>query len=147
MFKLVRSACIVIVSGSVLGCGEDGAGPSLASILGTWTATKIELVRVANPATKTDVFAIGVTASLELNANQTFTSTFDAPGSQADISTGTFTYSAGTLTLNTTSSIPPETLTFGVGRSGNTMTLTGGAIDFDFGTGEEPATLNLTLTK
>jgi len=147
MVKIALSAFIAIVSGAVVGCGEDGTGPSLASIVGTWTVTKAEVVSVANPSTRTELVALGPTASLVLNSNQTFARTATFPGEAPEVATGPYTYTSGHLTLNITSSSPPETLSFTLALSGNTMTLTGATISFEFGTIEEQATLNLTLTK
>ena len=148
MGKLARSAFIAIISGVVVGCGDgDSTGPNADSILGTWTVTKAEVISVANPSTKIELVALGFTGSLVLNSNQTFTFTTTIPGESPEVSTGTYTYAAGQLTLNDTSSSPPETFSFTVALSGSTMTLTGGSVEWDFGAGEVQATLNLTLTK
>jgi hypothetical protein len=146
MGKVARFAFIVTISGVVVGCG-DGTGPSADSIAGTWTVTKADVISVANPSTKTELVALGFTGSLVLNSNQTFVFTTTIPGDTPEVSSGTYAYTSGQLTLTTTSSSPPETLSFTVTLSGSTMTLTGGIVEWDFGAGTVEATLNLTLTK
>lgn len=148
MLKFARSAFIAIVSGVVVGCKGDSTGTSLASIVATWTVTRADVISVANPATRLElVGGLGLTASLVLNANETFTLTSTFPGEQPDVETGTYTYTSGHLTLNPTNPSASDTFSFTLALSGNTMTLTGGTVSIDFGTGDQPATLNLTLTR
>lgn len=147
MLKLARSAFIAVVSGVVVGCKGDSTGTSLASIVATWTVTRADAISVANPAIRLDLVGLGLTASLVLNANETFTLTSTFPGEQPDVETGTYTYTSGHLTLNPTNPSASDTFSFTLALSGNTMTLTGGTVSIDFGAGDQPATLNLTLTR
>ena len=143
-----RSTLLIgALCGLAAACGGDSTGPNPPNIVGTWNATKLEFVSIANPATKTDVIAEGATASLTLTSTQTFTLTSTVPGQGAEVSTGTYVETASSLAVTITNPPPTETVTFDLVVSGVTMSLTGGTATFDFGAGEVPAHINITLTR
>lgn len=113
--------------------------------VGTWNATKMEFTRVANPTQKVDIIALGVTFRMTFFADSTWRAILTAPLTQPDTTSGTWTASLDVLTLQQTGQSGEQQFDFVL--SGNTVTLTGASVDWDFGTGNEPATLSITATK
>ncbi len=143
-------ACAV----SLVGCGDDGpSAPPAETLVGTWSATAVDLVSVANAAVRVDlVDDYGATLTLTLTANDAFTMVLDYPdagpggpwGGDATV-TGTWS-STDVLTLQTT---PTSQWQFETVLSGNTLTLTEADTSFDFdgdGTPED-ADFGMTLTR
>lgn len=137
-----------LVGGILIGCKSDTAGPDLPNLVGTWRATRADVSSVANPVTTQELISQGLTFTLVLNANLTCVITTAIPGEGTEVSSGTYVQAASSLVLTITSPAPTTISTFGLGFSGNTLTLTGGDINFDFGSGTEvPAKLNLILMR
>jgi Lipocalin-like domain len=131
-------------------CGDSG--PSMDSFVGTWNATKAEFVSEADATVNADIIALGATFQITFNADSTwrailtFSALVPAGGQVApDTSSGTWTSSIDVLTLVTTGQSGNTQFNFVL--SGNTLTLTGGHMTWDFGTGDEPAILNVTAVK
>jgi len=143
-----RFGLLGLVGVLALGCSGDGTGPNGANVVGTWQATQVVVIKVANPAVTQELVSQGLQLTIVFRSDQTFTATTTLPGNPPEVSSGTYATTASSLTITTTSSSPPETLSFTLSLSGNTLTLTGGSTTFDFsGTGDEPATINLTLSR
>jgi len=138
---------VIVAAAALAACGGS-TGPSPASLVGTWTATKAEFTWVANPGTKVNIVAHGSTVTLVLNADHTYTVTVLTPGEPDDVRTSTWSSSADVLTLNNAPPMQGE-MQFDMSLSGSTLTLTGGHTGFDFNDDQidEDATLNLVLTK
>lgn len=132
------------LAGVVLGCG-GGTGPDLPNVVGTWNATKIQVTNKANVAQTSNLTLLGATLTVVFRSDNTFTATFAAPGQPADASTGTWTQNSSTLTLTDDSSSGSDVNTFAYTVSGGTLTLSGGEIDFDFGSGDVPSKFDLIL--
>jgi hypothetical protein len=136
---------LAIAAVGALACGGDQSGPSVASLVGTWRATKAEVVSAANPSTKVDLVAMGGTVRLVLTDAKTFTLTSTMPGAADDVTTGTWT-----------SSIDMLRLAYGYGSwecdmtlTGNSLSLGGADTDYDFNGDDvdEPAKWYLTLVR
>ena len=140
---------LVGLMGSVLiGCGSYGTESDLPNIVGTWRATRADVTSVSNPATTQELIAQGLTFTLVLNANLTCVVTTAIPGEGTEVSSGTYAQAASSLVLTFTSPTPTSIQTFGLALSGATLTLTGGDITYDFGSGTEVASkLNLVLVR
>ena len=134
-----------VVASAILGCGNDATGPEVADIVGSWHATRAQITSVAHPASTIDIVAIGATLQIVFTANNTFTSTAAFPGEAAETTTGTYTVTAGKLTMTNDQNSGGDVLVFDIALSNGTLSLTGGAIDFDFGTGEEASKLDVNL--
>ena len=147
MKRIHEGMLLALATAAVAGCSSDSTGLSIPDIVGTWHATKFEFVATANSSTKTDVIALGGVATVVLRADATFTITLTAPGQQPIVSSGSYSETATTLTIIITSETPTQTVTFTMDVSGSTMSLTGGVATFDFGSGDVPAFVNLTLVK
>ena len=131
------------LAGVALGCG--GSGPSLPDLVGTWHATKIQVTNKANAAQTTNLTLLGATIQVVFRNDNTFTATFAAPGQPADNSTGSWVQTATSLTLT---DAPPGTdvNVFTYTLSGGTLTMSGGEVDFNFGSGDVPSKFDLILT-
>ena len=144
--RSVRKLVLVgVCAGAVLGCGDSGTGPAPVNLVGTWHATSLRVTSVAHPANTVDLHAVGVTLQVVFTSNHTFTSTFTSPGNAPDVSTGTYAQTATSLTLTDDLSSGGDVLVFTLTSSAGALLLSGGPLDFDFGTGEEPSRLDLTL--
>jgi len=143
-----RGWFVGLAVGAGVACGGDGgAGPSPQSLVGTWGATKAELVMVSNPSTKVDLVAMGGTVQLVLTTANTFTLTVSMPGEPLEQSGGTWS-SGDVLTLTYTSGRSGNQQ-FDISLSGNTLTLTGADTDYDFDDDGvyEAAKVNLALLR
>lgn len=136
----------LIAAGLVLGAAacSDTSAP-MDSFVGTWNATKMVFTSVADTATKLDVIALGATFRMTLAADSTWRAITTEPLATPDTTTGTWSAGVDVLTLEETGQ--SGNIQFQYVMSGNTVTLTGGSVDFDFGGGDEPATLSITATK
>jgi hypothetical protein len=142
----IRKLIFAPVALAVLSCGGTDE-PSIASVSGLWTATRLEYVSVADPAVKVDVIAAGGTATIDLNDNGMYTAVITPPGAAPETTTGTWSYTADTFTLVETGS--SGNMTFDMSLGNDAMTLTGADTEFDFnddGT-DEPAKLNISLVR
>jgi len=133
----------------LVACGDGGTEPSASSFTGSWHATKLEYVSVANPSTKVDVIGQGATLTVQFNGGGGYTSTLTMPGEAQEITTGTWEASVDVFTMRWTEGAFTNEMQFDWTMSGSTLTLVGATSDFDFaGTGElQPAKLNVTLVR
>jgi hypothetical protein len=143
----MRSAVGLVIAGLVVGAAacSDSNAPATDEFVGTWNATSMVFTRVADTTQKMDVIALGATFRITFAADSTWQSIQTAPLTQPDTSTGTWAASIDVLTLTQTGQ--SGNIMFNFVLSGNTVTLTGGNVDWDFGTGDEPAKLSITATK
>lgn len=132
------------VAAMAVACSDD-TGPSEGELTGSWLATKVELVSVANPATKIDLVALGATVRLVLAASNTYTLTLIVPGEPQEVQTGTWSASKDVLTLSDSDGDQQ----FDMSLNGNTLILTGASGEFDFNDDgvDEAATVNVTLVR
>ena len=82
---LLTLAAIGVVSAA---CGGGTSSPSTQSFAGTWNASKYELVSTSSPTTSVNLAAQGASASLVLNADNTFRTTLTLPGQPDEVGTG-----------------------------------------------------------
>lgn len=134
---------------ATLGCGDKGGstGPS-GNLQGTWTATKWEYVNQANTSQKVTAGSLGATVTLAIAAS-TYTITYTIPGLGTQTVSGTYTTSGNTFIITENGSSDPEHVTFSFSNGNNTLTMTDTETNYDFdsdGT-DEPATLNMVLTR
>jgi hypothetical protein len=134
------------MAGLVLGAAAcSDSGPSADSFVGTWSATQMEFTRSANPTETVEIIGEGATFRITFKADSTWTAVLTAPGMSPDTSSGTWSASIDVLTIATTGMSGEQQFQFSL--SGNTLTLSGANAEWDFGSGDEAATLSITLTK
>jgi hypothetical protein len=123
----------------------DATGVEPVDLAGTWTATSIVYTGVENAELSVDVTDEGVTLTLVLGADETFTQTVTEPGLDDEIDTGTYGVAGTNFTLSDSLEDLPDLFT--IARDGDTVTLTISE-EFEF-TNDVPvaATLVITLTR
>ena len=124
--------------------GVNG-GVTVSDLAGTWTATSLVFTSVANPSTSLDAIAGGATFVMQIASSGSYTVTTTTPGQSPDVSTGTITLNGSNIHL----AEPTDTIVGTYTLNGNHLTLhlTSG-INFDFsGSGDEPATIDGSLTR
>jgi hypothetical protein len=122
----------IAIAGLVLGVAAcSDSGPSADSFVGTWDATRI----IGDDGTYRITF----------NADGTWHAVMTVPGVMVDLPSGTWSASIDVLTIVTTGMSGEQQFDYVL--SGNTLTLSGANAEWDFGSGDEPATLSMTLTK
>lgn len=144
MYVRGHALALNVLLGAVAACGNNAAGPSAASIVGNWQATKVQYVSTTGLGT-VDVIAEGGTATLVLHADGTFEYTCALGATVIEDLTGDWDVSDGlTLSMSATNKMQ-----FDVSLSGNTLTLTGAYREYDFNDDSirEPARLDLTLRR
>jgi len=133
-------------------CGDTTAPPR-ETLVGTWRATSVELVSVADPATRVDlVVDLGATVTLVLAEEDDFSLTVRYAGEEPGGPWGTSSEVSGTwsstdvLTLRTS---PTSEWQFEIVLNGDALTLTEADTSFDFGGNGtlEDGKLSLDLTR
>jgi hypothetical protein len=150
MTRIAGAAVVVIAL--VLGCGkEEPTRPreiTLAELVGTWTATKIEFTNKANSNQKIDAIQLGWKYTLTINANGEYAESLSFV-SGARTTTGPVTIQGNNTILPSVFSADfGDDMSFAVTLSGNALTLTGdSAFDFDNNETDEPAKVVIVLQK
>jgi hypothetical protein len=138
-----------IAAGAACGGGDGGSGPNPTEVTGTWQLTKVLFVSQANPTQSVDLITdVGASATLTLNANNSFTFVVTPPPPAAvETTTGTWSLSGQVLTIVRVGF--SGNVQFDATLSGQTLKLAGGHVEFDVnGDGtDEPAILTLEGTK
>ena len=132
-------------------CGGDddeATGPRSNDLIGSWDATAIELISVANPDVNVELVALGAHGRIVLEANGNFGLSVGIPGEPTEFAGGTWS-STTVLTLAFDSGEIEGTWRFSYVLNGDTLTLTGASADYDFNEddNEDPAVLNMTLVR
>lgn len=147
MLNRRRGLVLAVAAAGAMACGGgDGTGPSVESLVGTWRATKAEIVSVANSSTKIDLVTSGATVHLVLTAAKAFTLTMSMPGQPDDVTIGTWSSSRDMMRMvYGTNSAWECDMTL----SGNMLTLNGADTDYDFNDDgvDEPAKWYMTLVR
>jgi len=131
-------------------CGGDDetTGPLSNDLIGSWDATVIELISVANPDVNVELVALGAHGRIVLEANGDFGLSVGVPGEPTEFAGGTWS-STTVLTLSFDSGEIEGTWRFGYVLNGDTLRLTGASAEYDFNEDEieDPAVLNMTLVR
>ena len=138
-------AVLSVLAGGFLGCSSDPSSIEVADLAGTYTATKLEFVSVADPSVKFEAIAAGITVDLVITSGGDYTTTIHSPGDPDDVTTGTVVLDGNKITLN---SSDPTSGTFTL--NGNTLTVhitTGAEFDFDQNGTDDPATVNAVFLR
>lgn len=143
-----RLALAGAVASIAVACGDNGTGPAAPGVVGTWHATTVEFVSVADSTRTTELVSQGLTFSLVFLANLTFQNTTTNPGQSPVASSGTYSETATTLSLTQITPPPIVTVTFVRTLSGNALTLARGQVPYQFGSGAvEPAYVTFQLVR
>lgn len=146
MGNRARAAAVALVA-VVAACGKSGTAPSTAELAGTWRATKVEYVNLANSSQKAELVSSGAVYTLTLTAAGTFTLTGTHPGDDPISLAGNYE-ATDVLTLNYTSGAMGQAQ-FDMALNGNTLTLSGGHAPYDVNGDDqdEESLLNMVLAR
>lgn len=135
-----------LVAAAGTGCGDSGpTGPSASSLIGTWNATKVEMVSLADTTYRIDGLEGGQTLVLYIYEDHSWESIQTRPGEPDFLGAGTWSLSGRTLTI-TADGEDPEA--FRVSCDGSVMRLTLATTwDYDFDGTDEPARMSMHLLK
>jgi len=155
----VLFATLVVVATMATGCGGSSSSsssnssptsptspPAPQGLEGNWRATKAEFVSAANSSKRVDVVAQGTVVTLALTGSS-FVYTIADPGKPPNVTNGTWTSSRDTMALK------PNGVTwswqFDMTQSGNSLTLNGASVEFDFAANGvfEQAKLSMALVR
>ncbi len=141
----VAAAALVAVAGA---CGKSGTAPSSTELAGTWRATKVEYVNLANHNQKVELVSTGAVYTLVLAADGTFTMTGSHPGDDPLSLAGHYEASVDVLKLIYTAGAYGQA-EFDMSLSASTLTLSGGHAPYDVNgdNQDEESLLNLVLTR
>ena len=142
--KLRDMIAAPLVALLTMACGSS-TGISPDDLAGTWTATNFVFTSPANSAQSVDVIPLGVSFTLTIRADSTFTSTLVEPDGTGDTDSGTVDVTGSILTVAESGQGSPTSFT--AVRGGDDMTLTTSDEDYDFdGDGtDELANLRIEL--
>jgi hypothetical protein len=143
-----RAAALLLLVGAA-GCGEKDkvAGPAPSAITGTWNANKFEYVSRASPTTRLDLVAAGGTVKVWINTDRSFRWIRTSSGGVSDTLNGAWDMNEDQFTVEP---IPTSYyLIWAMSLNGNTLTLTGAGMTYDFDGvgGPDPADHNMTLVR
>ena len=126
----------------VAAASSSDTSSNLPNVVGNWVVYQLQFVSAANSSTKSDLPS-GTSAALAITATA-----FTISSQGSTLLTGTYTETATTLVFTgMDAGGHAETLTFALGLSGSTLSLTGATTTHNFGSGEVPAVLNIAGTK
>ena len=130
--KLHRLLPILTLAVVTVGCGDDGTGLEAVDLEGTWTASVYEFTDNANSQNVIDIIQRdGASFTLTVDAAGSASTLLDDGVGSSSSDSGTLNSSGTTLTLAGAS--------FGASRSGDVLTLTNPASQFDFESGSSVA--------
>jgi hypothetical protein len=125
------------------GCG-DGTGPTSEELLGIWGGVEYEYTSDADPAVTEDLInELGATYSVTLIHGGTYEWQLSLPGS-TQTGSGTFDVSGNRLTLTPDVGSP---VSYSFTFDQIFLTLFNDEESYDFGAGEEPASLRILLDR
>jgi hypothetical protein len=128
---------------------DDG----LSSFVGTWAAnsdiegTLMEYDATdVNPAFKVNVLLLGASLQVTLESSGDYSHTLTEPGGEPEVEEGTATVDGNKITM-IPDGAPEDAITFTYTLNEPFLTLVSDDETFDFGTGDVPATLTLTMKR
>ncbi len=141
----LRSPLAVLLAGALIACDDDTTGPLAGTgLVGTWVMQAAEVTSFSNPSDTRNLIELGYTATFRAFENGRYVM-ITAGGGESETITGTCRIEGNTLIL-TDDEAPGTRTVVGFTRSGDTLTVTW--IDtFDFGNGEEPASIEAVLVR
>ena len=165
---------LLAISGMAVACGDDpdllgngsgNGGTTVADLAGAYTASSFAYTMIDPPNTVIDLIALTGEVTVNLSSDGSFTATLLLPGQTVAVPfSGTISISGTTLTLTVSTLVvagpitldPADPFVFDVFTlSGNQLTLSSSAVEFDFTLGncgtspcpEVPSTLVLILNR
>ena len=142
------AAAAALLALHLTGCGGDNTvGPKPSEITGNWTATKVEYVSKASPATRVDVIPLGTVVVLRLNTDYSLLYIETPSGGSPATTAGTWSVDEGIFRVTPAGmSISWE---WNATLSGATLSLTGADMEYDFDGNSVPeaADQNMTLVR
>ncbi|MCK4560767.1 MAG: hypothetical protein KAV45_13360 [Calditrichia bacterium] len=128
---------------------DDG----LSTFVGTWAAnsdiegTLMEYDATdVNPAFKVDVLLLGASVQVTLESDGDYILTLTEPGGEPEIEQGTATVDGNQITM-IPDGAPEEAIIFTYTLNEPFLTLVADDVTFDFGAGDVPATLTITMKR
>lgn len=147
--RTIRFLALLAVVPIGAGCGDDdGTGPSPAQLTGTWSATKFEFASTSDPSTRLDAISLGATLTMVLESDGSLSLTVIIPEESSDTATGSWTAEGDVLTISLETGLSGD-WQFDMSLSGDTLTLSGAHVEWDFNDDgvDDPALLNLVLVR
>ena len=121
----------------------------LSSFVGTWAANNdIEgtLMEYDAGDFKLNVLLLGASVQVTLESNGDYSLALTLPGSDPEVEQGTATVDGNKITM-IPDGAPEDAIIFTYTLNGDFLTLVSDDVTFDFGTGEVPATLTITMKR
>lgn len=145
MRKRITTAGAALLLLAAAACGDDeGTGTDGDTLVGTWIATSALFTSVAEPTVTADPVADGdVSLTLVVRADDTITIT-TLQGGVAEVDDGTIDVNGSTVAIDFAGDTTSGTIDLGGDRLELLLTSN---TSFDFGSGEEAATLRLVFTR
>ncbi|HET9952458.1 MAG TPA: hypothetical protein VFS09_11760 [Candidatus Eisenbacteria bacterium] len=131
MLRARATAFVLLLAGSLTACNKDTeTGPKASDITGNWSATKVEYVNKAAPGTRVDLIALGGAATMAINADKSFVFVLAESGEPPDTTTGVWKIDGEMFEVTPTGM--PFSWMWQASLSGNSLTLTGADMEYDF---------------
>ena len=140
---------LILTTALLGGCDQlldDDDDADTSGLVGTWSAVTFTFTNDANPAQSVEMISLGVTMSLTIRDDATFTVTQSHPEYGTEVINGTWTADEDSLYINETGS---PTVGMAYSLSGDQLTIerTGEEFDFDDDGTAEAATLTIVLDR
>jgi hypothetical protein len=83
---------MLMVGALTVACGDDdeGTGVTINDLAGTWNGTSVELTWNAMPSVSVDLVQLGLTITLDVETNETYTFEASLAGNTVEMVTGDF---------------------------------------------------------
>jgi len=149
MHRARATAIVLLLAGSLTACDnkDDKVGPKPSEITGTWSATMVEYVNKSAPSTRVDLIALGGAATMAIHADKSWVFVIAESGQPPDTTTGVWNLDGDMFEVTPTGM--PFSWMWVAALSGNSLTLTGADMEYDFDGDQvmEQADQNTALVK
>ncbi|MGE5360070.1 MAG: hypothetical protein ACM3NQ_13715 [Bacteroidales bacterium] len=138
---------LMALVGVCCGGGGSSTAPSPTTLAGTWKASRAEFVSASNSGVKVEAVSQGYSILLTLESAGTYRQVVTAPGESGETTTGSWSASSDVLTLKPAG--VSFNIQFDLALNGNTLSLSGGHVQFDINGDnvDEETILNLAMTR
>jgi hypothetical protein len=116
---------ILLVGALTVACGDDDdtTGVTINDLAGTWNGTSVELTWNAMPSVSVDLVQLGLTITLDVETNETYTFTASLAQQPVEVVNGDFNLTGGNSFSLTNDDEPGEVWSGTFTLSGNNLSV------------------------
>ena len=140
-----RHLTIPLLALTLMTACTDGTGIEPDDLAGIWTANSMVFTSVADTSVSMDMITEGATLSVTLGEDAGYVLVLTFPEEEDENELGTYVVDATTITFTPTGE--GEVTVFGIARDGDILVLSDDDEMFEFDEQEEPATMEIVMSR